>query len=425
MNNTDEASKQTQSQPIAPFLIVWTGQALSLAGSVLVQFVLVWWLTQTTESATVLALASMMVILPRILVSPFAGALIDRWNRRIVMIVADGTIALAVVVLAVLYALDAVQVWHVYLLMFIRAVGGAFHWPAMQASTALMAPEKHLSRVAGMTQAVRGLCNIVVPPVAAMLLELLPMQPILAIDVATAALAIIPLFFVTIPQPKRKAVAETTADQSSMMDDLREGLRFVWGWPALTIIFAIAATSNLLVNPALALGPLLIYEHFGGSARELGWMQSTFGTGFVVGALTLSVWGGFKRRIVTAYLARILWSVGLVVIGLTPIHAFPLVVVTALLIGFVAPIANGSLTAVIQAITPPDKQGRVLALYQSITGLMTPLGLAIAGPVGDVVGVPPLLVLAGIVGAMMGAGALFIPAIVQIEDKSGETHSEN
>ncbi len=410
---------------MAPFLIVWTGQALSLAGSVLVQFVLIWWLTQTTESVTVLALASMMAVLPRVLVSPFAGALVDRWNRRIVMIVADGTIALAVIVLAVLYALDAVQLWHIYLLMFIRAVGGAFHWPSMQASTALMAPEKHLSRIAGMNQAVRGLCNIVVPPLAAILIELLPMQPILAIDVATAALAIIPLLFISVPQPERKAAIETTADRPSVMDDLREGLHFVWKWPALTSIFAIAAISDLLTNPALSLGPLLIYGHFGGGARELSWMQSMFGTGFVVGAVTLSVWGGFKQRIVTAYLAQVLWGVSMAVIGLTPAHAFPPVVGMAFIVGFVTPISMGSLTAVFQSIVPPDKQGRVLALYQSIARMAAPLGLAIAGLAGNRIGVPTWFLVAGIATAVMSAGALFVPAIVRIEDKSGETHPEN
>jgi DHA3 family macrolide efflux protein-like MFS transporter len=124
-----------------PFFVIWTGQAFSLLGSQLVQFALVWWLTQTTGSATVLAFASMTSLLPAILLSPFAGALVDRWNRRIVMIIADAVIALATVALAVLYKQNVVQVWHIFALMFIRAVGGEFHWPAMLASTTLMVPK--------------------------------------------------------------------------------------------------------------------------------------------------------------------------------------------------------------------------------------------------------------------------------------------
>ncbi len=120
---------------MTPFFVIWTGQVFSLLGSQLVQFALVWHLTRTTGSATVLAFAMMMAILPQVLISPLAGALVDRWNRRVVMIVADGSIALVTLLLAVLFATGAAQIWHIYAVMFIRATGGAFHWPAMQAST--------------------------------------------------------------------------------------------------------------------------------------------------------------------------------------------------------------------------------------------------------------------------------------------------
>jgi len=420
MNDATNGNTQPQPSSMRPFFIVWTGQTFSLLGSEIVQFALVWWLTQETGSATVLALASMMAVLPRIFVTPFAGALVDRWNRRIIMIVADGLIALAVVLLAVLYALGVVEIWHIYVLMFIRAVGGAFHWPAMQASTTMMVPEKHLSRVAGINQAVQGLTTIAVPPLAALLFELLQMQSILAIDVATAVLAIAPLFFISIPQPKREiapGAAPGAGEKSSMLDDLREGMRFVWGWPALALMLAIAAISNLLANPAFTLVPLLVRGHFGGGALELGWLQSVFGVGFVAGAITLSVWGGFKRRIVTAYVAQVFSSIGLGMLGLIPAQAFPLAMGMALLIGFMNPIVNGSSMAVLQAVVPPDKQGRVFALFMSITGITTPLGLMIAGPVGDSLGVPPWFLIAGVVGAAMGVGALFVPAIVRVEER--------
>jgi len=132
------------------------GQAFSLFGSRVVQFALVWWLTQLTGSATVLATASMVALIPEIFLSPIAGAYVDRWNRRIVMILADGMIALASLWLAYLFWIDAAQVWHIYVIMLVRAVGGAFHWPAMQASTSLMVPQEHLTRVAGLNQTMNG-----------------------------------------------------------------------------------------------------------------------------------------------------------------------------------------------------------------------------------------------------------------------------
>ena len=405
----------TQPGSMRPFLTIWTGQIFSLLGSELVQFALVWWLTTTTGSATVLAVATMMAVLPRVFVSPIAGVLIDRWNRRVVMMLADGLSALAVVLLAVLFAFDAVQVWHIYALMFIRAACGAFHWPAMQASTSLMVPERHLARVAGLNQALPALGTIVAPPLGALLLEVLPLQGILAIDVGTALLAITPLFFVYVPQPDRAAAAEG-ASRPSMVADLREALHFLRGWPGLLMVVVIGALVNLLIFPAISLQPLLVTEHFGGDALHLAWMQSTFGLGMVAGGITLGAWGGFKRRALTGLLALALNGVGLVVVGLTPAGAFPLALGGMFLAWFMNPIANGSLFALLQTIVPADMQGRVFTLLQSATGAMVPLGLAIAGPLADVVGVRIWFLVAGLAMAVMGVGALFVPAIMRVEE---------
>jgi DHA3 family macrolide efflux protein-like MFS transporter len=406
---------QTRAQSLTPFFIIWTGQAFSLLGSGLVQFALVWWLTETTGSATILAVATLVALLPQIFLGPVAGALVDRWNRRTVMMVADGVIALATVVLAALYALDFVQVWHIYLLMFIRSMGGAFHWPAMQASTSLMVSEQHLSRIAGLNQTLFGVVNIVSPPLGALLLEILPLQGILAIDVVTAMLAIAPLFFVHIPQPERKETPD--APKPSVLADMREGLRFVWGWPGIMLILVIATLINLLVNPAFSLLPILVTDHFGGEALQLAWLNSAWGIGMVLGGITLSVWGGFKRRIVTAMLAVTLMGVGIIVIGLTPATAFMLALGSLFFSGFMNPIVNGSLFAFLQANIPPEMQGRVFTLVLSGSAAMSPLGLAVAGPVADALGVQVWFVIGGIATVVMGVGSFFVPAIMNIEDK--------
>jgi DHA3 family macrolide efflux protein-like MFS transporter len=412
INNSAIATESKPSQSMRPFFIIWTGQAVSLLGSRLVQFALVWWLTEMTGSATMLALASMMAVLPQIFVNPFAGALVDRLNRRRVMMVADGTIALATVGLAVLYALDVVQVWHVFVLMFIRAAVGAFHWPAMQASTTLMVPEKHLSRVAGMNQSLQGFAGIVVPPLGALILALLPIQGVLAIDVTTALLAITTLFFIPIPQP-----ADAGPARSTVLADMREGLRFVWGWTGMMILMVIAAVFNMLLHAAFSMLPLMVTLHFGGGALELGWLQSAGGIGMIFGGITLSVWGGFKRRIVTAMPAGALMGIGLTVLGLTPASAFPLAVGAQFFIGFMSTMANASLAAILQATVPPEIQGRVFTLLFSVAAAMSPLGLAVAGPVADRLGVQSWFLIAGAVMFVLSLGALFIPAILRIEDK--------
>jgi len=406
-----------------PFLTIWTGQIFSLLGSELVQFALVWWLTTTTGSAMVLAVATMMAVLPRVFAGPIAGVLVDRWNRRVVMMLADGLSALAVVLLAVLFAFDAVQVWHIYALMFIRAACGAFHLPAMQASTSLMVPEQHLARVAGLNQALPALGTIVAPPMGALLLEVLPLQGILAIDVGTALLAIAPLFFVHVPQPDRAAAAEG-ATRPSMMADLREALHFLRGWPGLLMVVAIGALVNLFVFPAVSLQPLLVTRHFGGNALHLAWLQSTVGLGMVAGGITLGVWGGFKRRVLTGLLALALNGVGLFVVGLTPAGAFPLAAGGMFFAWFMNPIANGALFALLQTLIPAYMQGRVFTLLLSATGAMVPLGLAIAGPLADVAGVRIWFLVAGLAMVAMGIGALFVPTIMRVEDTAASDVKE-
>ena len=185
------------------FFTFWTGQALSLFGTQLVQFALVWWLTETTGSATVLATATLVGVLPNVFLAPVAGVLVDRWNRRMIMIVSDSAVALATVGLAVVFAVDVVQVWHVYLALFVRAAMGTFQFPAAQASTSLMVPPEQLARVAGLNQMLHGGMIIVAPPVGALLLGVLPMPGVLAVDVVTALLAVATLTVIAIPQPGR------------------------------------------------------------------------------------------------------------------------------------------------------------------------------------------------------------------------------
>src|SRR4030043_1989980 len=218
------------------FFTIWTGQAFSLFGSQLVSFAVIWWLTQTTGSATVLATASLVGLLPQVILGPFTGTLVDRWSRRLTMIVADSLIALATILLAVLFAIGHVQIWQVYALLFIRSVCGGFHWPAMQASTTLMVPKEHLARIQGLNQMLQGGMSIASAPIGALLLVLLPMQGILAIDVFTAMLAIIPLFFFQVPQPARSDLLPEANGKSTFKQDFMAGLSYVWGWPGLFLI---------------------------------------------------------------------------------------------------------------------------------------------------------------------------------------------
>jgi DHA3 family macrolide efflux protein-like MFS transporter len=403
-----------------PFFTIWTGQAMSLLGSMLVQFALVWWLTEKTGSATVLAIGTLVSLLPGIVLGPLFGALVDRWNRRVVMLVADTIIALATLVLAYLFAVDGVRIWHIYAIMFIRALGSGVHWPAMQASTSLMVPEEHLSRVAGLNQALQGISNILSPPLGAFLMQLMPLQAILAIDVGTAMLAIVPLFFVHIPQPQRTVTEDTQAHSKkpSVWRDLREGLKYVLEWPGLLIIIIMGALGNLLFNPAFSLMPLLVTDHFGGRAVELGWMEASLGIGIVLGGLILSAWGGFRRRILTTIAGFTGLGLGVLILGLIPASAYSLALGAMFIVGVAISMTDGPLMAVIQASVAPEMQGRVFTLLISAVKIASPLSLVIAGPIADLVGVRIWYVVAGVACLLMGVAGFFVPAVVYLEENN-------
>ncbi len=410
------------SRSMIPFFVIWGGQAISLFGSQLVQFALIWWLTKITDSATVLATASLVGLLPQVVLGPVVGTLVDRWNRRITMIVADGVIAVATVGLAALFLTGTVQVWHVYLLMFVRATAGGFHWAAMAASTSLMVPKEHLTRIQGLNQTLQGGLNIISAPLAALLLDLLPMQGILAIDVGTAMFAVGSLLFVTIPQPQRREPPqEMQTGGPSVWQDLRQGLRYVWSWPGLVMILLMATVINLALTPAASLLPILVTRHFHGEALHLGWLESAWGIGMVLGGLVLGVWGGFRRRILTSLTALVGVGIGFSFIGLAPASSFSMAVGAMFFVGVMLPIVNGPIHAVVQAAVIPEMQGRVFTLMASVSAAMSPLGLAIAGPVADTMGVRTWFVMGGVVTALMGVMGFLIPQVVNVEDNQGQT----
>jgi MFS transporter, DHA3 family, macrolide efflux protein len=408
-----------QTKSMKPFLILWSGQAISLFGSQLVQFALIWWLTQETGSATVLAMASLVGLLPQVVLGPFVGVLVDRWNRRMVMLVADSVVALATVVLALLFWSGAVQIWQVFVILFVRALAGSFHWPAMQASTVLMVPEKHLTRVQGMNQTMQGALNIVSAPVGALLLAILPVQGVLAIDVITAVFAIVPLLFIHVPQPENQQIQSAQnlkAFTREFGKDLKAGLRYVWSWPAMMMIMVMAMLINLVLNPAFSLLPLLVTGHFNGDALQLGFLEAMFGLGLVVGGILLGIWGGFKRKIVTTLLGLIGMGMAALVIGFTPPTMFYVAVLGAFAIGYMNSFVNGPIFAIMQTTVAPEMQGRVFTLIGSLSGLMSPIGLMIAGPVADKFGVQAWFVVGGFVTMLMGVIGFFVPVIMNIEE---------
>ena len=399
------------------FSTIWAGQAFSLFGSMLVQFALVWWLTAQTGSATVLAIATLVALLPTVVIGPLAGAFVDRHNRRWMMIIADSLVALVTLWLVIINILGWMQVGHVYAAMFLRAAAGTFQWPAMQASTSLMVPKKHLARVGGLNQTLYGMLGIVAPPTGALLVMALPLQWVLAVDIVTAALAVLPLLVIGVPQPPAPA-ANPDEPRKSVLEDIRAGFRYIRAWKGGMMMIIVAVVVKFFLNPAFALLPILAVKYFHGGALEMGWLDAASGVGTVAGGLLLSVWGGFKRKIVTVLVGLMGMGAGMILVGFTPSGWLPMALAAIALAGLMGSLVDGPIFAIFQSSIDPGMQGRVISVFMSLVTMVVPFGMIFGGMFADRFGVPLLFLIGGLV-CLAGAGWSFAsPAILSLEQNA-------
>lgn len=406
-------TQQTQLVHWKPrFFTIWTGQALSLIGSALTQFVLIWWITQTTGSASALAIAGIMALLPTAIFGPLGGALADRWSRRTMMIVADAITALCMLILVMLFATDSVQLWQVYTLMFIRATMQAFQGPAALASTPNLAPPEWLTRIAGMNQAMQGVMTIAAAPLGALALAFLPLQGALMIDVVTAVLGIVPLFFFRIPQPP----PSSATSGNSVLADIREGARYVLHRRGLLMLYGVTGLVVLTVMPTFVLTPLLVTEHFGGGVNQVALMEGFAGIGIILGGLFVSIRVWSMRRISLVMISFAISCGTVALTALTPSGLLWLAVIWWSISGFTFSTGNAPMMAILQTIIPNDLQGRAFSLLNVVFGLAGPLGLVIAGPLAEALGVRALFILGGTLSALIClAGYLLSPSLRNIE----------
>ncbi len=347
------------------FFTIWTGQTLSSLGTQVAQFALVWWLTEKTGSATILATSVLVAYLPEVFLAPIIGTLNDRWNRRIVMIVSDTLVAAAMAGLAGFFWMDIIEIWHIYAVNFLASIGRAFQGLAMITSTPLMVPEKHLARIQGTNQTLHGALSMGGPPLGALALAVFEMHLILAIDVLTAMLAIVPLIFIIIPQPKRMEGKQSQG--VGIWADMLGGFRYLWRWHGLRNVLLIAAVLNIFGNTKMTISPLLITDHFNGGATQLGWFNSAWGMGIVLGGLLVGAWGGFRRRIMTTIFGWIVYGIGTILVGIAPHTRLALAITGIALSGVGSSLINAPLRALLQANVDPHLQGRVFgALHSSV-----------------------------------------------------------
>ncbi|NLO35893.1 MAG: MFS transporter [Clostridiaceae bacterium] len=397
------------------FSLILGGQAFSLIGSGLVQFSIIWWLTRETDSTVILSLAAITGLVPVILLSPLAGVVADRINRRLVMIMSDAFIALATLVMAVLMSLGYRPIWLIFVLLFLRAAGSAFHQPAFEAAIPLIAPEIHLVRTAAVTQILRSAISFLAPLLGALLIEWLPLAQILLIDVVSAGIAI--LLLLPAPIPSVSQSDGLRHPLAGYLQDMKIGIQYVLRWKGLLALIIVFGLSNFLLAPVLSMMPLIITRHFNGGAREYGFFEMALAIGVIAGSLSLSIWGGFKRKIVSINIAQIVCGLGLAGIALVASDSFWVVLVLIALCGLCSAYINSPATAIMQAKVDKEMQGRVMSIVTVVCMVAMPLSLAIAGPLANVIGLMPIVYIPGLISTLIGIACFLIKPLMNIENR--------
>jgi len=386
------------------FVIVWIGQAVSLLGTNMTIFGLTIWVYKGTGSATALALVEFFYLTPMLILSPTAGAIVDRFNRKFMMMVSDLTAGLTTIVLLGLYLSGSLQVWHLYVGAAIEGAFQTFQWPAYSAAITTMLPKQHYSRADGMMSLAESGSGIFAPLLAGALLGVVGLAGILLIDIITFVIAIGALLLIHVPQPR--ATQEGLAGQGSLWQESVFGFRYILQRPSLLGLQVVFLIGNFLTSIPYAILAPLILARTAGSELIYGSVNSIGAIGGVVGGVVMSLWGGPKRRVhgvLGGWLASSLLGVTLLGLG----RSLPVWAVASFLGSFFNPLINSSNQSIWQSKVAPDVQGRVFSIRRLIAWLVNPLAVLIAGPLADLVMEPAMRqggVLTGVFGWLVGIG---------------------
>lgn len=370
---------------------------MSLLGSSLTQFVLMWWITDTTGSITYLAIAGMAALLPQALLGPLGGVLADRYNRRVIMIVSDAVSALCMVVLIILFLTDSIALWHAFVMMSIRGGMQAFQSPASSASTAMLVPKSFITRAAGLNQMLQGISIVASAPLGAFAISVMPLGWALSIDVITAILAIVPLFFFTIPQFGKSQASNSMA---KIKAEFLEGVLLVWNNPGWKRLYGLLGIVVLIIMPSFTFIPLLVKVYFNGGAPQVGLIEGLAGVGMLLGGAIVAIIVP-RRKVRWILFGSTVGCLTLSFVALTPPTWFWMAAMWWLINGTTFIFINAPLTALLQSTIPNQFQGRVLSLLNTIMALAAPIGLGIASPLGELIGIRWLFIAMGIAGGLV------------------------
>ncbi|MFZ5814483.1 MAG: MFS transporter [Bacillota bacterium] len=389
---------------VAAFVLVWVGQLISMLGSGLTSFAVLYWAYELSRSATSLSLLALCSFVPSLLIGPFAGALVDRWNRKLVMMFSDIGAGLSTILLLLLYTTGALEVWHLYVANAFAGVFGSFQWPAYMAAMSMMVPPKHYSRANGMISLASSAMLILSPILAGVLLSWLDMGWILIIDIATFLIAVGLLLAVHIPNPTPSA--EGRQHTGPLWQEAMHGFRYVMNRPGLLGLQLVFLLMNLFNNLGQPVRQTMVLIRTNSDPTILASVNSALAFGSLAGSLLMTVWAGFHRKVNGVLLGMILQGVlGSLVFGLG--RAPGVWMTAAFLLQLFMVMLQTSANAIWQSQVPLDLQGRVMATRRLIAHSAIPIGMGLSGPLADRVFEPAMApggALAPLFGGLVGTG---------------------
>ncbi|HCJ56438.1 MAG TPA: macrolide efflux MFS transporter Mef(A) [Clostridiaceae bacterium] len=365
------------------FFTIWTGQAISLITSAILQMAIIFYLTEKTGSAMVLSIASLVGFLPYAVFGPMIGVLVDRYDRKKIMIGADLIIAAGGAALAMIALYMELPVWMVMAVLFIRSIGTAFHSPALSAVMPLLVPEEQLTKCAGYSQSLQSISYILSPVAAAFLYSVWELNAIIAVDVLGAVIACITLAFVRIP---KLSIDEQSLNRN-FIKEMKEGLIALKENRGLFALLLIGTLYMFVYMPINALYPLITMEYFDGTPIHVSITEIAYASGMLIGGLLLGQFGSFKKRITLITASIFMMGVSLTISGLLPSSGFVIFVACCAIMGLSVPFYSGVQTALFQEKIKPEYLGRVFSLTGSIISLAMPIGLILSGAFADRIGV--------------------------------------
>ena len=367
-------------QGMRGFTIIWFGQLISLLGTGMTRFALTIWAYQETGSATTLALVAFFSFGPVVLLSPVAGALVDRWNRKVVVMISDLAAGTTTILLLLLYTTGNLQIWHLYVMGALAGAFESFQFPAFSAAMTMMLRKEQYGRANGMMSVAEAASSIIAPLLAGLLLTIIGIGGVMTIDVITFVFAVTAVLITYIPQPEVTDVGRQA--RNSLWRESLFGFHYIWARPSLLGMQMMFFLANLFGGYSAVLLVPLILARTGNNELILGTVQSAFGIGGLVGGIALSVWGGPKTKVHGVLLGMVgNFLLGSLVLGIGQTLSFWLV--GAFFTMFFIPVLNGSNQAIWQAKVAPDVQGRVFATRRLIAQITGPLAMLTAGPLAD------------------------------------------